>query len=82
MVALNPKCMQARYVESAAHDTERTVLFDVLGPVDWPRGVDGRALRNRFTDANPEQLLGKASLLKNPEEFKSEKSKFPEKVLS
>ena len=51
---------QARYVEAAAEDTARTILFDVLGPVDWPRGVDGRALRNRFSDANPEQLLGKA----------------------
>ncbi|KAK9907469.1 hypothetical protein WJX75_004171 [Coccomyxa subellipsoidea] len=58
--SLFPDHWKARYVQSTAHDTERTVLFDVLGPVDWPRGVDGRALRNRFSDANPEQLLGKA----------------------
>lgn len=47
---------------SSADDTARTVLFDALGPIEWPRGIDGRALRNRFTDANQEQLLGKASV--------------------
>ena len=52
--------MQERYVASAGSATARTVLFDELGPIDWPAGVDGRALRNRFTDANPEHLLAKA----------------------
>lgn len=51
--------MQERYVASAGSNTARTVLFDELGPISWPSGVDGRALRNRFTDANPEHLLSK-----------------------
>ncbi|CAL8469749.1 g9291 [Coccomyxa elongata] len=55
--SLFPAHWKERYVASAGNNTARTVLFDELGPIDWPSGVDGRALRNRFTDANPERLL-------------------------
>lgn len=51
--------LQDRYVRAAAADTARTVLFDQLGPIDWPAGVDGRIITNRFTSANAEDLLAK-----------------------
>jgi hypothetical protein len=55
--------LQERYVRAAAADTARTVLFDQLGPIPWPNGVDGRIITNRFTDANPEDLLANVSTL-------------------
>lgn len=39
-----------RYLAANACDTQRTRLFDALGPLDWPSGIDGRALRNAFAD--------------------------------
>ncbi|BDA47788.1 probable nitronate monooxygenase [Coccomyxa sp. Obi] len=57
--SLYPAHWKERYVASAGANTARTVLFDELGPINWPSGVDGRALRNRFSDANPEHLLAK-----------------------
>jgi hypothetical protein len=53
---------KARYVAASAADTHRTVLWDVLGPLEWPRAIDGRALRNRFSDENPEQVLEQVGL--------------------
>ena len=37
--------------------TMRTRLWDDLGPLPWPAGVDGRALRNRFSQEHPVEQL-------------------------
>ncbi len=37
-------------------DTHRTRLYDDLGALPWPEGIDGRTLRNAFSE-QPEALL-------------------------
>jgi len=41
-----------RYLAAKAADTQRTRLFDDLGPVDWPTGVDGRVIGNTFSNTH------------------------------
>lgn len=41
-----------RYLAAKAGDTRRTRLYDDLGPLDWPIGVDGRLIGNAFTSAH------------------------------
>lgn len=50
------------------------VLYDVLGPLEWPRAIDGRALRNRFIDDNPDETLAKVGLADIPHLRAREKS--------
>ncbi len=38
-----------RYLAAKGGDTIRNRLYDDLGAVEWPRGIDGRLIGNAFT---------------------------------
>ncbi len=38
-----------RYLAAKAADTHRTRLYDDLGAVPWPAGIDGRVISNTFS---------------------------------
>ena len=40
-----------RYLSATSADFVRTRLYDDLGQIPWPVGVDGGAIGNRFTAA-------------------------------
>ena len=44
----HPKVKQ-RLVEARADETARTSVFDIVRGYAWPPGIDGRAVRNAFT---------------------------------
>ena len=39
-----------RYVAAKAADTRRTRLYDDLGSLNWPKGIDGRIIGNDFSN--------------------------------
>ena len=41
-----------RYLSAKASDTHRTRLYDDLGAVAWPAGVDGRTISNTFSTSH------------------------------
>lgn len=41
-----------RYLAATAADTHRTRLYDDLGTMPWPAGVDGRTIRNTFSTSH------------------------------
>ena len=41
-----------RYVAAKAADTQRVRIYDDLGALDWPVGIDGRIIANAFTSAH------------------------------
>src|SRR3990167_198524 len=48
--ALAPDAAKQRIVAARGEDTARTRVFDIVRGYDWPAGLPGRALRNRFLD--------------------------------
>jgi nitronate monooxygenase len=48
---LAPAAAKARVVASEGDDTLRTSVFDLARRWEFPPGINGRVLRNRFTDA-------------------------------
>ena len=61
-----------RYLAATAADTHRTRLYDDLGSVAWPAGVDSRTIGNTFSRthgtvapkevSSPSQMLGPPAL--------------------
>lgn len=49
--SLAPELAKARIVEAGGDDTLRTSVFDLARSWDFPAGINGRVLRNQFTDA-------------------------------
>ncbi len=41
-----------RYLAAKAADTHRTRLYDDLGAVPWPAGIDGRVIGNTFSKSH------------------------------
>ena len=41
-----------RYVAAKAADTQRVRIYDDLGALNWPVGIDGRIIANAFTSAH------------------------------
>ena len=41
-----------RYLTAKAADTHRTRLYDDLGAMGWPAGIDGRTISNTFSTSH------------------------------
>ena len=53
---------QECYIAASGVQTARSRLWDDLGPLPWPAGVDGRAISNRFLEQHPLEDLQQARL--------------------
>lgn len=40
--------MKERLVDCTGDDTVRTQVFDIIREIDWPKGITGRAITNKF----------------------------------
>ena len=52
-----------RYVAAKAADTQRVRIYDDLGALDWPVGIDGRIIGNAFTLAHGSATLTEARII-------------------
>ena len=41
-----------RYLAAKAADTHRTRIYDDLGSIPWPTGIDGRTISNTFSSTH------------------------------
>ena len=52
-----------RYVAAKAADTQRVRIYDDLGTLDWPVGIDGRIIANSFTLAHGTATLTEVGIV-------------------